>query len=152
MCSYNLLFCRNVSKKVPEVMIDPRRATPSKQLKKYDVDIHFPVILWNKPFSNGTPFDSPLSFLYYKAHYTLCFKTMWEVSKYYNKWNIIFPLPKPRLQKISLLKSKLNIELKKKLIRCYVWSIDLYGSETWKLRILESKFLTNFEMWCWRRT
>ena len=32
--------------------------------------------------------------------------------------------------KMSLLISKLNIELKKKLVRCYVWSIALYGSET----------------------
>ena len=29
--------------------------------------------------------------------------------------------------------SKLNIELGKKLIGCYVWSIALYGSETWKI-------------------
>ena len=35
------------------------------------------------------------------------------------------------IRKMSLLTSKLNIELKKKLIRCYVWSIALYGSETW---------------------
>ena len=33
-------------------------------------------------------------------------------------------------RKMSLLTSKLNIELKKKLVRCYVWSIALYGSET----------------------
>ena len=35
-------------------------------------------------------------------------------------------------RKTSLLTSKLNIELRKKLVR-YVWSIALYGSETWKL-------------------
>ena len=34
-------------------------------------------------------------------------------------------------RKMSLLTSKLNIELKKKLVRCFVWSIVLYGSETW---------------------
>ena len=33
-------------------------------------------------------------------------------------------------RKILLLASKLNIELKKKLVMCYVWSIALYGSET----------------------
>ena len=33
-------------------------------------------------------------------------------------------------RKVSLLTSKLNIELRKKLVRCYVWSIALYGSET----------------------
>ena len=32
--------------------------------------------------------------------------------------------------KMSLLTSKLNIELEKKLVRCYVWIIALYGSET----------------------
>ena len=52
---------------------------------------------------------------------------------------------------MSLLTSKLNIELKKKLVKCYVWSIALYGSETWTLRKLERKYLENFEMWCWRR-
>ena len=36
--------------------------------------------------------------------------------------------------KIPLLTSKLNIELKKELVRRYVWSIALYGSETWALR------------------
>ena len=30
---------------------------------------------------------------------------------------------------MSLLTSKLNIELKNKLVKCYVWSIALYGSE-----------------------
>ena len=43
-------------------------------------------------------------------------------------------------RKMSLLTSKLNIELRKKLVRCYVWSIALYGSETWKLRKLERKY------------
>ena len=42
-------------------------------------------------------------------------------------------------RKISLLKNKLNIELKKKLVRCYVWSTALYGSETWTLRKLETE-------------
>ena len=54
-------------------------------------------------------------------------------------------------RKISLLTSKLNIELKKKLIRYYVWSTALYGSDTWTLRKLECKYLESFKMWCWRR-
>ena len=54
-------------------------------------------------------------------------------------------------RKMSLLTSKLNIELKKKLVRCYVWSIALYGSETWTLRKLECKYLESFGTWCWRR-
>ena len=54
-------------------------------------------------------------------------------------------------RKMSLLTSKLNIELKKKLVMCCVWSIALYGSETWTLRKLERKYLESFDMWCWRR-
>ena len=54
-------------------------------------------------------------------------------------------------RKISLLTSKLNIELRKELIRCYVWSIALYDSETWTLRKLEQKYLESFEMCCWIR-
>ena len=40
-------------------------------------------------------------------------------------------------RKISLLTRKLNIELRKKLFWCYVWSIALYGSEIWTLRALK---------------
>ena len=36
-------------------------------------------------------------------------------------------------RKISLLTSKLNIELRKKFVWCYIWSIVLYGSETKKI-------------------
>ena len=54
-------------------------------------------------------------------------------------------------RKMSLLTCKLNIDLKKKLVRCYVWSIALYGAETWTLRKLEQKYLERFEIWCWRR-
>ena len=54
-------------------------------------------------------------------------------------------------REISLLTSKLNIELRKKLVRCYVLSIAFYGSETWTLRKLEQKYLESFEMRCWRR-
>ena len=49
-------------------------------------------------------------------------------------------------RKISLLTSKLNTELKKKLVRSYVWSVALYGSETWILRKLKQKYLESFEM------
>ena len=50
-------------------------------------------------------------------------------------------------RKMSLLTSKLNIELKKNLVTCYVWRIVLYGSETWALRKLERKYLESFEMY-----
>jgi len=46
---------------------------------------------------------------------------------------------------------KLNSELGKKLVKFYVWSIVLYGTETWTLRKLEQKYLKSFEMWRWRK-
>jgi hypothetical protein len=40
--------------------------------------------------------------------------------------------------------------LRKKLVKCYIWSIALYGAETWTLRVVDKKHLESFEMWCWR--
>ena len=37
-------------------------------------------------------------------------------------------------RRMSLLTSKLKVELGIKLVRCYVWSIALYGSESWTVR------------------
>ena len=44
-----------------------------------------------------------------------------------------------------------NLNLRKKLIKCYIWSMALYGAETWTLRAADQKYLESFEMWCWRR-
>jgi len=43
------------------------------------------------------------------------------------------------------------LELRKKPVKCYIWSIALYGAETWMLRVVDQKHLESFEMWCWRR-
>ena len=39
----------------------------------------------------------------------------------------------------------------KKLVKFYIWSMALYGAETWTLREADQKYLESFEMWCWRR-
>jgi hypothetical protein len=54
-------------------------------------------------------------------------------------------------KKETLFTSTLDLELRKKLLKCYVWSIALYGAETWTLRAVDQKHLESFEMWCWRR-
>jgi hypothetical protein len=41
--------------------------------------------------------------------------------------------------------------LRKKLVKCYIWSIALYGAETWTLRKVDQKYLESFEMGCGRR-
>jgi hypothetical protein len=47
-------------------------------------------------------------------------------------------------KKRTLLTPKnIDIKLRKQLIKSLVWSVALYGSETW---VIEA-----FEMWCWRR-
>jgi hypothetical protein len=40
---------------------------------------------------------------------------------------------------------------RKKLFKCYIWSIALNGAETWTLRAVDQKQLESFETWCWRR-
>jgi len=54
-------------------------------------------------------------------------------------------------KKRVLFTSKLDFKLRKKLVKCYIWSIALYGAETWTLRAVDQKHLESFEMWCWRR-
>jgi len=46
---------------------------------------------------------------------------------------------------------QIGLKLRKKLVKCYVWSITLCGAETWTLRALDQKHQESFEMWCWRR-
>jgi hypothetical protein len=36
-------------------------------------------------------------------------------------------------KKKDLFTSKLDSNMRKRLVRCYVWSIALYGAETWTL-------------------
>ena len=54
-------------------------------------------------------------------------------------------------KKKNIYTSILDFNLRKKLVECYIWSMALYGAETWTLRAAEQKHLENFEMWCWRR-
>jgi hypothetical protein len=48
-------------------------------------------------------------------------------------------------KKRTLFTSTLNLELRKKLVKCYVWSITLYGAETWTLRAVDQKHLESFK-------
>jgi len=54
-------------------------------------------------------------------------------------------------KKRSLFTSTLDLELRKKLVKCYIWSVAFYGAEIWTLRAVDQKHLESFEMWCWRR-
>jgi hypothetical protein len=54
-------------------------------------------------------------------------------------------------KKRTLCTSTLDLELRNKLVKCYVWSIALYGAETWTLRAVDQKHLESSEMWYGRR-
>jgi len=46
-------------------------------------------------------------------------------------------------KKKNLFTSKLDLNSRKKLVKCYIWSIDLYGAQTWILGKVDNtwKFL-----------
>ena len=54
-------------------------------------------------------------------------------------------------RKRSIFCGPLEKELQKRLVKRFVWSVVLYGAETWTLRRNEQKQLEPFEMWVWRR-
>ena len=47
--------------------------------------------------------------------------------------------------------SKISIELRKRFIKCYVWSVLLYGCETWTMGKEEEQRIQAMEMWLYRR-
>ena len=51
----------------------------------------------------------------------------------------------------TLFTSTLDLYLRKKLVKYYIWSMALYGAETSTLRAVDQKYLESFEMWSWRR-
>jgi hypothetical protein len=61
----------------------------------------------------------------------------------------VYTVTEPSLY--SAVYSKMDFDLRKKLAKCYIWSIALYGAETWMLRAEDQKHLKSAEMWCWRR-
>jgi hypothetical protein len=50
----------------------------------------------------------------------------------------------------TLFASTLDLEMIKKKLKCYIWSLALYGAETWTPRAVDQKHLESFDMWCWR--
>jgi hypothetical protein len=54
-------------------------------------------------------------------------------------------------KKGALFTNKMDLELRKKLVKCYIWSIAVYRTETWTFRVVDQKHLECFKMWCWRR-
>ncbi|KAJ4446272.1 hypothetical protein ANN_12966 [Periplaneta americana] len=51
----------------------------------------------------------------------------------------------------SAIAGVITLELRKILVKCFVWTVALYGTGTWTLRRSEEIRLEEFEMWIWIR-
>ena len=51
----------------------------------------------------------------------------------------------------ELLSRRMNIDTKKRVVKALVWSVALYGAETWALRAEDIKRIEGFEMWVWQK-
>jgi hypothetical protein len=60
-------------------------------------------------------------------------------------------MAKTAFNKKNHFTSKLDLNLRKKLVKCYIWSIALYGAQTWTFRKVDQTYLESSEMWCCRR-
>jgi hypothetical protein len=54
----------------------------------------------------------------------------------------------PFNKKKALFTRKLDLNLRKKLVKFYIWSIALYGAQTWTFRKVDQKYLESFEVLC----
>jgi hypothetical protein len=51
----------------------------------------------------------------------------------------------------ALFSSKLNLNLRKKLLKCYIWSIIFCGAESRTHPKVDQNYLKSFRTRCWRR-
>jgi len=64
----------------------------------------------------------------------------WEIKS-------MIAMAKAAFNKKTFFTSKLELCFRKKLVKCYTWSIVLYGAETWTLQNVDQKHVECFEMW-----
>ena len=55
------------------------------------------------------------------------------------------------MKKAAQFTNTLDLQFRKKLVKCCILSTALYGVETGTLRAVDQKQLESFEVWCWRR-
>ena len=54
-------------------------------------------------------------------------------------------------KKTIFTSKNISLKTRKNLLKTYVWSIALYGCETWTITMEERRRLEAFELWCYRR-
>jgi len=55
-----------------------------------------------------------------------------------------------RMEKIWRSRN-IKTQFKIQLIKALIWSVFLYGVESWTIKISDTNQIRSFEMWCWRR-
>jgi hypothetical protein len=50
------------------------------------------------------------------------------------------------IKKNTFFTSRFDLYLRKKLVKCYIWSVTFYGAEIWALQKVDQKYLESFEM------
>jgi hypothetical protein len=63
--------------------------------------------------------------------------------------NAGFPWQKQHWTKFFFIHHQIRLNLRNELVKCYIWSIDLYGVETWTLWKVNQNYLKSFEVWRW---
>ena len=53
-------------------------------------------------------------------------------------------MAKVAFKKKTLFTSKLDLDLRKKLVKCYIWSMALCGAETWTVWKVDQECLESF--------
>jgi hypothetical protein len=48
----------------------------------------------------------------------------------------------------TFLRPKIGLVLRNKLVKSCIWSVALYGDETWTIRRLDQMYLVSSEKWC----
>jgi hypothetical protein len=65
----------------------------------------------------------------------------------HGKLNPGFSCQKVAFNKKFLFTSKLDSHLRKRLVKCYIWSMALCGAENWTHRKGDKKYFGSFEKW-----
>lgn len=55
------------------------------------------------------------------------------------------------LQKRCMCKVNIDLKMKLKFLKTYIWCIARYGCETWTIEKLNRKRVEAFKMWCYKK-
>jgi hypothetical protein len=76
----------------------------------------------------------------------MCLKVTFIIQDVLVKLNPGFPWNRQQSTRRPFFRRKLVSLLRKKLVKCYIWSIALYGSENLTFLKVDQKYLKMFEI------